>query len=166
VWLADSSAQEAEQVDFARERSEKVASLVSVVAKRDIAFARRANSVYDLSETTIPLDEVSDRMVVRPRRWNTDMLRKFMLVFGPLSSIFDFLTFGLLLVGFHAGEALFHTGWFVESLATQVLVIFNIWTARPLRNARIERPWRARLAPSLRARPSTIRVRCAVLPNA
>jgi P-type Mg2+ transporter len=73
------------------------------------------------------------------------MLRKFMLVFGPLSSIFDFLTFGLLLVGFHAGEALFHTGWFVESLATQVLVTFIIRTARPLK----ERPHPALVASTL-----------------
>jgi P-type Mg2+ transporter len=84
-------------------------------------------------------------MVVCPRRRNIDMLRKFMLVFRPLSSIFDCLTFGLLLVGFHAAEALFHTGWFVESLATQALVIFNIRTARPLK----ERPHRAPMASTL-----------------
>jgi Mg2+-importing ATPase len=89
------------------------------------------NLLYDFSETMIPLDRVADSMVARPRRWDLDIVRRFMLVFGPLSSIFDFATFGLLLWGFHAGEALFHTGWFVESLATQTLVIFIIRTGRP-----------------------------------
>jgi P-type Mg2+ transporter len=92
------------------------------------------NLLYDLSETAIPLDEVSDAMVAQPRRWDLDILRKFMLVFGPLSSVFDFITFGLLLWVFQAGEALFHTAWFVESLSTQILVIFIIRTAHPLRD--------------------------------
>jgi P-type Mg2+ transporter len=92
------------------------------------------NLLYDLSEATIPLDEVSDAMVAKPRRWDLDTVRKFMFVFGPLSSIFDFVTFGLLLWVFHANEKLFHTGWFVESLSTQVLVIFIIRTTHPLRD--------------------------------
>ena len=92
------------------------------------------NLLYDLSETTIPLDRVSDAMVAQPRRWNLDIVRKFMLVFGPLSSIFDFMTFALLLWVFRTNETLFHTGWFVESLATQILVIFIIRTAHPLRD--------------------------------
>ncbi len=92
------------------------------------------NLLYDLSETTIPLDEVSDAMVAKPRHWDLDIVRKFMFVFGPLSSIFDFITFGLLLWVFHADEKLFHTSWFVESLATQVLVIFIIRTAHPMRD--------------------------------
>ena len=92
------------------------------------------NLLYDFSETTIPLDNVSDAMVAKPRRWDLDVVRKFMYVFGPLSSIFDFITFGLLLWVFHADEKLFHTGWFVESLATQTLVIFIIRTAHPLRD--------------------------------
>ena len=90
--------------------------------------------LYDLSEATIPLDNVSDSMVARPRRWDLDIVRKLMFVFGPLSSIFDFATFGLLLWVFHAGEKLFQTGWFVESLATQTLVIFIIRTSDPLRD--------------------------------
>ena len=62
-------------------------------------------------------------------------IRNFMLVMGPVSSIFDFLTFGLLLLVFHANEALFQTGWFVESLATQVLVIFVLRTrGNPLKS--------------------------------
>ena len=92
------------------------------------------NLLYDLSETMIPLDAVSDAMAAKPRRWNLDIVRKFMFVFGPLSSIFDFVTFGLLLWVFHADDKLFHTGWFVESLSTQVLVIFIIRTAYPLRD--------------------------------
>jgi len=92
------------------------------------------NLLYDLSEMTIPLDRVSDATVARPRRWDLTVVRKFMYVFGPLSSIFDFMTFGLLLWVFRADEALFHTGWFVESLATQILVIFIIRTAHPLRD--------------------------------
>ena len=92
------------------------------------------NLLYDFSETTIPLDNVSDAMVAKPRRWDLDIVRKFMFVFGPLSSIFDFVTFGLLLWVFHADDKLFHTGWFVELLSTQVLVIFIIRTAYPLRD--------------------------------
>ena len=92
------------------------------------------NLLYDLSETMIPLDRVADSTAAKPRRWDLDIVRKFMLVFGPLSSIFDFMTFGLLLWVFHAGEALFHTGWFVESLATQTLVIFIIRTSHPFKD--------------------------------
>ncbi len=92
------------------------------------------NLLYDLSETMIPLDRVDDEAVGRPRRWDLDVVRRFMFVFGPLSSIFDFATFGLLLWVFHADEKLFHTGWFVELLATQTLVIFIIRTSRPFRD--------------------------------
>ena len=92
------------------------------------------NLLYDFSEMTIPLDNVSDEMVAKPRRWDLDIIRKFMFVFGPLSSIFDFVTFGLLLWVFNADATLFHTGWFVESLSTQTLVIFIIRTAHPLKD--------------------------------
>jgi len=105
------------------------------------------NLLYDLSETAIPLDHVSDETLTRPRAWSLDTVRKFMLVFGPLSSIFDFATFGLLLWVFQADEVLFHTGWFVESLATQILVIFIIRTAKPSR----DRPHVALIATSLSA---------------
>ncbi len=88
------------------------------------------NMLYDLSEVPIPLDEVDEEMVMEPRHWDMGFVRNFMLVLGPVSSIFDFLTFGILLLVFHASEALFQTGWFVESLATQVLVIFVIRTRR------------------------------------
>jgi Mg2+-importing ATPase len=92
------------------------------------------NLLYDLSEIAIPLDRVDDARIARPRRWDIDVIRKFMLVFGPLSSVFDLVTFGLLLWVFHADEKLFHTGWFVESLSTQILVIFIIRTVHPLQD--------------------------------
>jgi len=93
------------------------------------------NLLYDVSELPIPLDEVDPEATVKPEHWDMHFIRNFMLVLGPVSSVFDFLTFGLLLLVFHADEALFHTGWFIESLATQVLVIFVLRTRRnPLRS--------------------------------
>lgn len=89
------------------------------------------NFLYDASQITIPSDNVDEEQLHRPRRWRVDFIRQFMLIMGPISSIYDFLTFGVLIYFFHAyhNEALFHTGWFVESLATQTLVIFVIRTA-------------------------------------
>jgi len=92
------------------------------------------NLLYDLSEIAIPMDRVSDTMVARPRRWDLKVVREFMYVLGPISSLFDLATFGLLLWAFHADAQTFHTGWFVESMATQVLVIFIIRTADPRRD--------------------------------
>ncbi len=93
------------------------------------------NLLYAVSEMPIPLDEVDSEITAMPEHWDMRFIRNFMLVMGPVSSIFDFLTFGLLLLIFHANEALFQTGWFVESLATQVLVIFVLRTRRnPLRS--------------------------------
>jgi len=93
------------------------------------------NFLYDLSEIPIPTDRVDQEFVNRPRRWDMPFIRRFMLVIGPVSSAFDFLTFFLLRRVLHAPEALFQTGWFVESLATQALVIFVIRTrGNPLRN--------------------------------
>ncbi len=86
------------------------------------------NMLYDFSEVPIPLDNVDEEYLTHPRQWDIGFVRKFMLAVGPVSSIFDFLTFFVMLRLFNAGEALFHTGWFVESLATQVLVIFVIRT--------------------------------------
>jgi Mg2+-importing ATPase len=88
------------------------------------------NFLYDTSEVAIPLDRVDEEFLSRPRRWDLALIRNFMLAVGPVSSLFDFLTFYIMLVVFQANEALFHTGWFVESLATQVLVIFIIRTRR------------------------------------
>ena len=93
------------------------------------------NFLYDLSEVPIPMDEVDDELLAQPRHWDIKFIRNFMLVLGSVSSIFDFLTFGLLLWVFNATEALFQTGWFMESLSTQVLVIFIIRTrGSPLRS--------------------------------
>ncbi|MGE5027614.1 MAG: magnesium-translocating P-type ATPase, partial [Betaproteobacteria bacterium] len=86
------------------------------------------NFLYDVSEIAIPLDNVDEGYLARPREWDMTFIRNFMLAVGPVSSLFDFLTFYVMLEVFHAGEALFHTGWFVESMATQVLVIFVIRT--------------------------------------
>jgi Mg2+-importing ATPase len=93
------------------------------------------NLLYAVSEMPIPLDEVDSEITEKPEHWDMRFIRNFTLVMGPVSSIFDFLTFGLLLLVFHADEALFQTGWFIESLATQVLVIFVLRTRRnPLRS--------------------------------
>jgi P-type Mg2+ transporter len=98
------------------------------------------NLIYDASQTAIPSDDIDSETEVEPARWDIGGIERFMLVFGPISSIFDYATFGLLLWALHASEAEFHTGWFVESLATQVLVIFAIrtrrspfWRSRPSR---------------------------------
>jgi Mg2+-importing ATPase len=86
------------------------------------------NFLYDLAQVTIPGDNVDESYLRRPQRWDMRVVRDFMLFIGPISSIFDFLTFYLLLRYFQASERLFHTGWFVESLATQTLVLFIIRT--------------------------------------
>ena len=88
------------------------------------------NLLYDTSQLTIPTDNVDDEQLRRPSHWDIAFIRRFMMVFGPLSSLFDFATFAVMLGIFHAGAAEFRTGWFVESLATQSLVIFAIRTRR------------------------------------
>ncbi len=90
------------------------------------------NLLYDSSQLTIPTDNVDPDQLHRPAHWDIGMIRRFMLFFGPLSSVFDFATFAMMLLVFHAGAPLFHTAWFVESLATQTLVIFVIRTRRSL----------------------------------
>jgi len=86
------------------------------------------NILYDVSELPIPLDEVDAEEILAPRVLDMNFVRNFMLVIGPISSVFDFLTFYVMLIVFRADEKLFQTGWFVESLCTQVLVIFIIRT--------------------------------------
>jgi Mg2+-importing ATPase len=93
------------------------------------------NLLYDLSQLTIPTDNVDETYLQKPQHWDIGLIRNFMVFIGPISSIFDFLTFYVLLHYFRASEAQFHTGWFVESLATQTLVLFVIRTAKnPLRS--------------------------------
>jgi Mg2+-importing ATPase len=87
------------------------------------------NLLYDFSQMSIPTDNVDAFLLQKPRRWNIRMIWHFMVLMGPISSVYDFITFWVLLSIFKAGEILFHTGWFVESLATQTLVIFVIRTA-------------------------------------
>ena len=86
------------------------------------------NLLYDVSEITLPLDNVDAQDLAQPKRWDMGFIRNFMLTIGPISSLFDLLTFYLLISLFHANESLFRTGWFVESIASQVLVIFVIRT--------------------------------------
>jgi P-type Mg2+ transporter len=98
------------------------------------------NFLYDMAQVTIPTDNVDKAYVRKPQHWDISLIRNFMVFIGPISSLYDFLTFYVLLHFLHAGEAEFHTGWFVESLATQTLVLFVIRTSRnPLRS----RPSRA-----------------------
>jgi len=86
------------------------------------------NILYDISELPIPFDQVDSEDLASPRVLDLGFIRNFMLVIGPISSLFDFLTFFVLLSVLHAGDKVFQTGWFVESLCTQVLVIFVIRT--------------------------------------
>ncbi len=105
------------------------------------------NLLYDASEITIPTDNVDEEQLRRPAHWDMRMIQRFMLFFGPISSLFDFATFAILLLGFDASHALFRSGWFVESLATQSLAIFVIRTHRtPFFRSR---PSRALLASTL-----------------
>jgi Mg2+-importing ATPase len=101
------------------------------------------NLLYDLSESTIPSDHVDKEYIQTPKRMDVAMIRKFMVFFGPISSIFDFLTFFIMLFFFNAWNdaPLFQTAWFIESFFTQTLVIFVI---------------RTRKVPFLRSRPSKL----------
>lgn len=104
------------------------------------------NFLYDMAQVTIPTDNVDAAYVRAPQHWDIKLIRNFMIFIGPISSIYDFLTFYVLLALLHAREAEFHTGWFVESLATQTLVLFVIRTSgNPFRS----RPSRALTATTL-----------------
>jgi Mg2+-importing ATPase len=89
------------------------------------------NFLTDLPEMTIAGDNVDEVFIQRPHRWDVGFIRRFMLVFGPLSSVFDLLTFGMLLWLHHADQASFHTGWFIESVLSASLVVFAIRTRLP-----------------------------------
>ena len=97
------------------------------------------NLLYNAGQLVIPTDHVDPEVLARPAAWDIAFVRRFMAVFGPVSSIFDFCTFGVMLGLLHAGHAEFRSGWFVESIATQTLVIYVIRTRR---------------VPFLRSRPS------------
>jgi len=86
------------------------------------------NFIYDMSQISIPSDNVDEEYLNKPKRWDMKFIRKFTFIFGPISSLFDILTFILLYNVFHFSGSQFQTGWFIESLLTQVLVIFIIRT--------------------------------------
>ncbi|MCK9592216.1 MAG: magnesium-translocating P-type ATPase [Methanoregula sp.] len=88
------------------------------------------NFLYDISQSTIPTDTVDAEYVLAPKRWDIGFIKKFLLVFGPVSSLFDILTFTSLIVVFHAPMEIFRTAWFLESLCTQTFIIFAIRTTK------------------------------------
>ncbi len=97
------------------------------------------NLLYDSSQLAIPTDHVDAEQLKAPSHWDIAAIRRFMLLFGPISSVFDFATFGLMLFAFHAAAPEFRSGWFIESIATQTLIVFAVRTHR---------------VPFLRSRPS------------
>jgi len=86
------------------------------------------NFLYDTSQITIPSDNVDETYTRRPQRWNLKIIYRYMFIYGITSSVFDMITFWLLYKVFAVNEAQFRTGWFLESLATQILVVFIIRT--------------------------------------
>lgn len=115
------------------------------------------NLLYDASQLTIPTDHLDEEQLRRPSHWDIALIRRFMMVFGPISSLFDFLTFAVMLGIFHAGPTLFRTGWFVESMATQILIVFAVRTHRvPF--------WRSRPSVALASAAIGTAVLAAVLP--
>jgi Mg2+-importing ATPase len=116
------------------------------------------NFLYDTSQVNVPSDNVDPALLYRPKRWRIAFIREFMTIIGPISSLYDFLTFGVLLWLFHAAinPPLFRTGWFVESLATQTLVVFVIRTAG--------NPFKSRPSGRLLAGVVAVSVAGAVLP--
>ena len=94
------------------------------------------NLLTDFPEMSIAGDRVDREMLTQPRRWNIRFIRNFMLTFGPLSSIFDFLTFGVLLLLLHAGQDEFRTGWFMESVISASIIVLVVRTRRPFIRSR------------------------------
>jgi Mg2+-importing ATPase len=90
------------------------------------------NLIYDFAQSGLPLDNVDPEAIEQPIHWNIRLIERFMMMMGPASSMFDILTISGLLLLFHADVAFFRTGWFVETLATQILWIFAVRTRRHL----------------------------------
>ncbi|MFA5022492.1 MAG: magnesium-translocating P-type ATPase [Patescibacteria group bacterium] len=90
------------------------------------------NLLYDISQTAIPTDKIDEEYLLKPRRWRIDHIRKFILIIGPISSLYDYLTYFVMLYIFNcwSNPSLFHTGWFVESLVSQTLIIYIIRTKK------------------------------------
>jgi Mg2+-importing ATPase len=97
------------------------------------------NFMTDLPEMAIAGDNVDPSFVQQPHRWDIAFIRRFMLVFGSLSSVFDYLTFGVLLWLLHARQEVFQTGWFIESVLSATLVVFAVRTRLPLVRSRPSR---------------------------
>jgi Mg2+-importing ATPase len=89
------------------------------------------NLMTDFPEMTIASDTVDPELLDRPRRWNIDFIRKFMITFGLVSSVFDYMTFGVLLLLLHASERQFQTGWFMESVVSATMIVLVIRTRKP-----------------------------------
>jgi Mg2+-importing ATPase len=85
--------------------------------------------LYDVSQLTLAGDRVDEQSLAMPRKWNVKSIRKFMFIFGPANSLFDLATFGILLFLFHASVPMFQTGWFLENIVTQTIIVFSIRTA-------------------------------------
>ena len=94
------------------------------------------NLLSDVPAIGIADDAVDPELIARPQRWNMRFIGRFMLEFGAVSSVFDFLTFGALLLVFHAAPDLFRTGWFVESLLTELVIALVVRTRRPFFRSR------------------------------
>lgn len=88
------------------------------------------NFLYDASQVAIPTDEVDEEYLLKSRSWNINYIVKFMMYFGPLSSVFDYMTWGIMIFVYHANQATFATCWFIESMCTQLLVIHIIRTGK------------------------------------
>jgi len=101
------------------------------------------NLLYDTSQFAIPLDNVDDSEVLQPHALSIKEIKNFMWSYGLLSSVFDFTTFGILLLAFHADQSVFQAGWFIESIMTQIFVIYII---------------RTRLIPFKESKPSVVLV--------
>jgi Mg2+-importing ATPase len=96
------------------------------------------NLLTDLPEMTIATDDVDPELVERPRRWDIHFIRRFMIVFGLVSSVFDYLTFGVL-IWLNATVQQFRTGWFIESIVSAALIVLVVRTRRPLLRSRPSR---------------------------
>ena len=94
------------------------------------------NLLTDLPEMTVATDRVDHELIERPRRWDIPFIRRYMLTFGFVSSLFDYLTFGVLLLGLHSTTRQFRTGWFVESVLSASLIVLVIRTRRPCYTSR------------------------------
>lgn len=90
------------------------------------------NLMTDLPSMAIATDNVDEEWTAKPRRWDIGFIKRFMLIFGVLSSVFDYLTFGVLLFFFHAAEKEFQTGWFIESIVSATLIVMVVRTRKTI----------------------------------